>query len=165
MILEIALGVALGLLLFANLRGLIALGLFAALFLLLLILLGFAGWLLYDAFDATRNFLPTLRLRGEAAAIAGVIGGVLANLLFAFACGQVLQQRSSLSGREATIFGALFYALFLFSVVGLPIAIGSFAENQTGSVPFFLLVLFGVWAFVVRQCMLYNQRRKRQIVA
>lgn len=165
MILDIALGVALGLLIFANLRGLLALGFFVAMLLLLLLLLAVSGWLLYEAFNATGNFLPALRLRGDAAAIAGVVGGLFANLLFALACGQVLQQRSSLNAREATVFGAAFYALFLSSVVSLPIAIGAFAEEQKGTVSFFLLALLGLWFLVIRQCLLYNARRRRQIAA
>jgi hypothetical protein len=165
MILGIALGVALGLLIFANLRGLIYLGALVAMFTLLLLLLAVSGWLLYEALDATRNFLPTLRLPGAAAEISGVVGGLLANLLVAVACGQVLQQRTCLSSREATVFGVVFYALFLASVLSLPIAIGAFAEGQKGTVLLFLLALGGVWVFVVKQCLLYNAKRRRQIAA
>lgn len=165
MIIDIALGVVLGLLIFANLRGLIALGLLIAVFLLLLLLLAVAGWLLYEAFDATRGFLPLLRLRGEAGAVAGLVGGILTNILFAFACGQVLQQRSSLNAREATIFGALFYTMFLASVVSLPVVGSAFAENQGFSAWSFLLILLGVWVLVVRQFILYNKRQKAQIAA
>ena len=158
MILEIALGIVLGFVILANLRGLIALSAVVAMFALLVLLLGGACWVLYTAFDATRSFLPLLR--GEAGAIAALVGGVLANVLFVFAAGQVLQQRSSLSGHEATIFGALFYALFLLSVFALPVAIGAYAESHAASAPLFLVTLVGVWVFVIRQCVLRNQRRQ-----
>lgn len=160
MILEIALGIVLGFVILANLRGLIALSAVVAMFALLVLLLGGTCWLLYTAFDATRSFLPLLRLRGEAGAIAALVGGVLANVLFVFAAGQVLQQRSSLSGHEATIFGALFYALFLLSVFALPVAISAYAESHAASAPLFLVTLVGVWVFVIRQCVLRNQRRQ-----
>lgn len=125
MILDVALGIVLGFIILANLRGLVALGAFVAVSLLLLLALGTACWLLYAAFDATRSILPHLRLSGTATAVAGVVGGVLMNVLLAFACGQVLQERSKLSPREANVFGALFYVLFLFSALALPVAIAN----------------------------------------
>lgn len=159
MILQVALGVALGILIYANIRGLITMGVLAALFVLLLFLLGVAAWVLYAAFDATRSFLPFLRLSGQAAEISGLIFGVLANVLFALACGQVLGQRSSLSKREAAVFGVLFYSLFLFSAISLPITINAFNEGLTKSAILYLLTMASVWTLVVRQCLLHNQRR------
>lgn len=165
MIFEIALGIVLGFVILANLRGLITLGVLVAMFLVSLLLLAGTGWLLYAAFDATRSFLPILRLRGEAAAISALVVGVLMNVLFAFACGQVLQQHSSLSPREATVFGALIYVLFLLTVLALPVAISAYAEGQAASASLFVVALSGVWVLVVRQCMLRNQKRRRQIAA
>ena len=165
MILEIALGVALGLLIYANLRGLIAMGLLAALFALLLVLLGVAAWVLYSALEATKSFLPLLRLSGQPAAIFGFIFSVLVNILFALACGQVLEQKTSLSRREATAFGVLFYALFLFSALSLPVAVEAFTDGQVKSALFYLLTIVSVWALVVRQCILRNRRQRQQVAA
>lgn len=165
MILEIALGIVLGCVILANLRGVITLGVVVAAFVLLLLLLGVACWLLYTAFDATRSFLPILRLRGDIAAIVSFVGGVLVNILFAFACGQVLQERSSLSGRESTVFGALFYTLFILSVIALPVAIGAYAERQATAASLLVFVLVGIWVFVARQCRFRNQKHRRQIAA
>jgi hypothetical protein len=163
MILEVALGVALGLLIYANIRGLIAMSLLAVLFVLLLFFLGVATWILYTAFDATRSFLPLLRLSGQAAEISGLIFGVLANILFALVCGQVLGQRSSLSKREAAVFGVFFYSLFLFTAISLPIAVSASNEGQTKSAILYLLTMVSVWTLVVRQCLLRNKRRKQQV--
>ena len=165
MIVDIALGIVLGFVILANLRGLIALGAFAAFCLLLLSALGATGWLLYAAFDAARSFLPLVRLTGSAAAVAGLFGGVFANLLMAFACGQVLQHRSNLSPREAIIFGALFYVLFLFTILSIPVAIDSYSEPRPLSAVLFLSVLVGVWFLVVRQCVLHSRRRRLALAA
>jgi hypothetical protein len=165
MILDIALGIVLGFVILANLRGLVALGAFIAVSLLLLLALGTACWLLYAAFDATRSFLPLLRLSGTAAAVADLVGGVLANVLLAFVCGQVLQQRSKLSPREANVFGALFYVMFLFSILAIPVAIEAYSQARTVSAPLFLLVLVGAWTLIVRQCVLRSKMRRRTIAA
>ena len=165
MILDIALGIVLCFVILANLLGLVALGAFIVVSLLLLLALGTACWLLYAAFDATRSLLPLLRLSGTAAAVAGLVVGVLANVLLAFACGQVLQQRSKLSPREANVFGALFYVLFLFSVLAIPVAIEAYSETHTVSAPLFLLVLVGTWALIVRQCVFRSKMRRRTIAA
>lgn len=160
MILEVALGLALGLLIYANIRGFIAMGLLAILFVLLIVFLGFAAWGLYAAFDATRTLLPLLRLTGQAAEISGLIFGVMANVLFAVICGQILHQRSSLSKREAAVFGVLFYSLFLFSAISLPIAVSAFNEGQIKPSVLYLLTMVSVWTLVVRQCLLHNKRQK-----
>jgi len=165
MILDIALGIVLGFIILANLRGLVALAAFVAVALLLLLALGATCWLLYAAFDASRSILPLLRLSGTASEVAGVVGGVLANVLLAFACGQVLQERTKLSFREANVFGALFYVLFLFSVLALPVSIEAYAETRTLSAPLFLLVLAGTWLFIVRQCVLRSRNRRDTIAA
>lgn len=163
MIVEIALGIVLGFVILANLRGLFALGILVLGFAVLLLLLGVAGWLLYTAFDALRGVAPLFRFRGGAATVASLVGGVLASVLFAFAVGQILQQRSSLSGREATVFGALFYVLFMVSVLAIPIGIFGFAETQDVSFALLVAALAGLWVSVVRQCVLRNRRRKRQV--
>lgn len=165
MILEIALGIVLGFIILANLRGLVALGAFVAVALLLLLALGTACWLLYAAFDATRSILPHLRLSGTAAEVAGGVGGVLMNVLLAFACGQVLQERTKLTAREANVFGALFYVLFLFSALALPVAIEAYAETHTLLPLLFLLALAGAWIFIVKQCVLRSKIRRHAIAA
>lgn len=161
MILDIAFGIVLGFIILVNLRGLIALAAFVAVALLLLLAIGAGCWLLYAAFDA----LPLLRLTGTASEVAGVVGGILANVLLAFACGQVLQERTKLSFREANVFGALLYVLFLFSVLALPVAIEAYAETRALSAPLFLLVLAGTWFFIVRQCVLRSKDRRGTIAA
>ena len=165
MILDIALGIVLGFVILANLRGLIALGAFAALCLLLLLALGATGWLLYAAFDAARGLLPLLRLTGSAAAVASLLGGIFASVLMACACGQVLQHRSNLSPREAITFGALFYVLFLFTILSIPVAIESYSGPRPLSAGLFLLILVGVWFLVVRQCVLRSRERRLALAA
>lgn len=161
MYLEIALGVVLGLLIYANLRGLLALSIVAMFFCVLLVLLVFGGWLLYETFTATMNLLPSLRFRGEASEIAGLVGGVFANLLLAFACGQILEKRTSLNGREAGVFGLLFYILFLGSVISLPVAITAISQGGTTSVILYFVAIVAFWVFAVRQCFLRNRVTKQ----
>lgn len=164
MIFEVALGVTLGLLIYANLRGLLELGLVAVLFVLVLVLLGLTTWSLYEAFIATRNVLISLRLQGEGAEIFSWIFGVLANLLLAFSCGQVLQTRTSLRSREAAVFGVLFYALFIGTAVSVPVAVVTIQTGGIASAFFYLLALAGFWVFAIRQCFLRN-RMSRQFAA
>lgn len=149
MILEIALGIVLGFLILANLRSVVAMTAFAAMCLVILAALGAIGWLLFVTAGAA---LETAQAVPPLPAVAVLIFSVLMNLLFAFAVGEVIQTRSGLPSREAMIFGAVFYVLFLLTAITAPFAAIAYAETNALAAPLlYLLVVLGAWVFVVRQ--------------
>lgn len=101
MIIEIALGVALGLLIFANWSGLLALSTFVALFSaapcsrrrhMLGSLLGCTG-------DSSPPTHGSARLWGSS--VIGVVFWLLLNVLLAFGVGSVIEQRLHLGSQKA----------------------------------------------------------------
>lgn len=110
MILEIAIGVALGLMIFAHWREIASLSVLALIFVLLFALLGTTCWLLYAGLQAVKSIPPLFAPDSTTAVVLSLFFGLFANVLFAFACGQVLEQRSSLRGREAYVLGTIFMA-------------------------------------------------------
>jgi hypothetical protein len=165
MILEVALGVALGLFIFANLRGLLALGALVALVVLLFVLAGAAIWAFYSGLQTIRS-LPPMVEPGSTTSIALGIGvGLLVNVALAFAVGTVLQQRLGLAAREAEILGATFYVLFLSSAIGIPLAVEAYSETKHLAAPLLLLVLLAAWALAVQQCVRRARLAKMRTVA
>lgn len=165
MIIEIALGVALGLFIFANLRGLLALGVLVAIFVSLVVLAGAVMWALYSGLQAVRS-LPPLVEPGSTASIALAIGfGLFANAILAFAVGTVLQSRLSLAPKEAATLGVAFYVLFLVSAIGLPLAVTAYSETKTLAAPLLLLVLLAAWALAVQQCVRRARLARARIAA
>lgn len=152
MIIEIALGVALGLFIFVNWRGLLALSTLVLLMLLLLVLAGFTLWALYSGLQAVRTLPPVLEPGSLASTIVGGSFGILLNIMFAFAVGTVLEQRLRLAPREALVLGATFYILFLVSAIASPIAISSYLETKAISAPLLLSVLLVAWVLAIQQC-------------
>ena len=165
MIIEVALGVALGLFIFANLRGLLALGALVALFLTLILLSGAVMWALYSGLHAIKA-LPPLVEPGSTTSIALGIGfGLFANILLAFGVGTVLQSRLSLAPKEALTLGLVFYVLFLASAISLPLSIAAYSENMSLAAPLLLLVLLAAWALAVQQCVRRARLARARIAA
>ncbi len=165
MILEIAIGVALGLMIFAHWRKIASLGVLALIFVLLFALLGATCWLLYAGFHAVKNMPPLFAPDSTAAAILSLFFGLFVNVLFAFACGQVLEQRSSLRGREAYVLGAIFYGLFLVSAIALPIGIEAYLDSQARPALLLFALLAVSWIFALHQCIRLNRKRKQNVTA
>ena len=164
MIFEIAIGVALGLMIFAHWREIASLGVLALIFVLLFALLGATCWLLFAGIQAVKSMPPLLAPDSVAAAAISLVFGLLVNLLFAFSCGHVLEQRTSLRGREAYVLGAIFYGLFLVSAIALPVGIEAYSQSQTR--PTLLFALLAVsWAFALHQCVRLNRKRKQNDAA
>lgn len=161
MILEIAIGVALGLMLFAHWREISSLGVLALIFVMLFALLGATCWLIYTGFQAVKSMPPLFAPDSTATAVLSLFVGLFANVLFAFACGQVLEQeqRSSLRGREAYVVGAIFYGLFLASAIALPIGFEAYLESEArpALLPFALLAMS--WIFALHQGIRLNRKR------
>lgn len=87
--------------------------------------------------------------------------GLLMNVLFAFACGHVLEERTSLRGREAYVIGAFFYVLFLASAISLPIGVASYLEGQPRPAVLLFVLLGLSWVFSVQQSLRLNRKRKQ----
>ena len=158
MIIEIALGVALGLFLYANWRGILTLGILVGLFLMLLVTAGATLWALYAALQAVKSLPPIVQPGSSASTVLGVGFGLFANILIAFAIGTVLEQRLRLAAREAHALGVAFYVLLLTSAIGIPLAVEAYA--QTGSRVAILLssLLLTAWVLAIQQ----SVRRARQ---
>ena len=165
MIIEIALGVALGLFIFVNWRGLLALSTLAVLFLLLVVLAGLAIWALYSGFQTVRSLPPFLEPGSLASTIIGISFGLMLNIMFAFAVGTVLEKRLHLAPREAAVLGAVFYALFLVTVIAAPIAIQSYSQAKAVSAPLLLSVLLAAWVLAVQQCIRRTRTARQRVAA
>ena len=161
MIIEIALGVALGLFIFANWRGLLAMGSLAVLFLLLLGLAGVAIWALYSGLQAVKSLPPMVQPGSATSTVLGIGFGLFANALLAIAVGMVLQQRLGLASREALAIGAAFYLLFLLSAIGIPLAFAAYSETKASAAPLLLLLVLAAWVLAIQQC-IYRTRLARQ---
>ena len=105
MIFEIAVGVALGLMIFAHWREIISLGALVFIFVLLVALLGVACWLLYEGLHAVKSAPPLFSPDSTVAAAISLLFSLFINFLFAITCGHVLEQRTSLRGKEAYVLG------------------------------------------------------------
>lgn len=165
MIIEIALGVALGLFIFANLRGLLALGVLVALFVSLVVLAGSVMWALYAGLQAVKSLPPLVEPGSTTSFALGIAVGLLANVLIAFAIGTVLQSRLSLAPKEAATLGAVIYVLFLVSTFGLPLAVAAYSESKTIAAPLLLLVLLAAWGLAVQQCVRRAHLARSRIAA
>lgn len=165
MIIEVALGVALGLFIFANWRGLLALNTLVFLFLLLLVLAGVACWALYSGLQTARALPPLLQPGSLTSNVVGLGFSLLINLLLAFAVGTVIEQRLRLSRREALVLGVAFYILFLVSVIATPIAIEAFLATKALTGLLLLLVLLAAWVLAVWQCAQRTRKARQQIAA
>lgn len=161
MIFEIAVGIALGLMIFVHWREILSLGVLVLIFVVLVALLGVTCWLLYEGLQAVKSTPPLFAPDSAIAIGLSLIFSLLLNVLFAFACGQVLEARSSLRGREAYVLGAIFYVLFLASAISLEVGIKSYLDGQTRPA-LLLFVLLGVsWIFAVHQSLRRNRKRKQ----
>lgn len=165
MIIEIALGVALGLFLYANWRGLLALGTLISLFLLLLVLAGVTLWALYSGLQAVRALPPLLEPGSLTSTIVAMVFGVLLNILFAFAAGSIIEERLHLASREAYVLGGAFYVLFLVSALAISFAVGTYLEAKAIETTLLLLaLLLAAWGVGIQQCV-RRARNARQRVA
>lgn len=165
MILEIALGVVLGFLILNNLRGVVAMSAFAAMFFAFLAALGVIGWLLLEAAVVAKDAVEAVPPLPES--LAGALAVVLSlglNVLFMFALGEIIERRCKLRTGEARIFGAALYVLLVFSAITAPIAVlGQILEARIMAGPLlYLLALSGVWSFALRQLMLRKRARARE---
>lgn len=165
MIIEIALGVALGLFIFVNWRGLLALSSLVTLVLLLLVVAGVACWALYSGLQVVRGLPPLVQPGSLASAIFGVGFGLLMNVLLAFAVGTVIEQRFHLAQKEAFALGAALYVLFLVSVVSAPIAILAYVDTKAVLGPLLLLVLLAAWVLVMQQFVRRARSARRGVAA
>ncbi|WP_341904739.1 hypothetical protein [Polaromonas sp. YR568] len=161
MIIEIALGVALGLFIFANWRGLLGLSTLVFFFVLLLVLAGVACWTMYSGFQAVRALPPLLQPGSLASNAFSQVFSLLLNLLLVFAISTVLEQRLRLARREALALGFVFYILFLVSVFAVPIAIEAYLATRARTGLLLLVVLLAAWVLAVLQC-LKRTRMARQ---
>jgi hypothetical protein len=163
MIIEVALGIALGLFIFANWRGLLTLGILLALFMVLLVVGAIAVWTLYAALPAAGSLPPLVQPGSLASNVLGVGFGILMNVFFAFAVGAVIEQRLRLAHQESFVLGCSFWVLMLVSVFSVPIAIGAYLENRAATGPLLLLLLLSAWVLAVRQCVRRSRRARQQI--
>lgn len=156
MILEIALGLVLGLLILANLRGLVAMAAFSGMVLLLLAILGGVGWMLFEVANTIRALPPAPE---PVAAVIALVISLVMNAVIAMGIGATIQAGGVLSARESYFFGVLFYALFLFSVLAAPAAISMYAGKGTIAPTLYLLAIAATWSAVIRQYSLRKRRR------
>lgn len=163
MIFEIAIGVALGLILFVHWREIASLGVLAAIFVLLILLLSLTCWALYTGVQAVKSMPPLFAPDSAISAAISLFFGILVNVMFAFACGQVLEQRTSLRGRAAYVFGAIFYGLFLATAISLPVGINAYLETQDKNALLQLLLLALSWIFALHQFVRLNRRLKQNV--
>jgi hypothetical protein len=163
MIIEIALGVALGLFIFVNWRGLLSLSTLVLLILVLLVLAGSVLWALYSGLEVVRSLPPVLEPGSIASIIVGGGGGILLNIMFAFAVGTVLEQRLRLVRREALVLGATFYILFLVSAFASEMAISSYLDTKAISAPLLLSVLLAAWVLAIQQCVRRARAARRRV--
>ena len=161
MIFEIAIGVALGLMLFVHWREIASLGVMAFIFVSLVALLGVFCWLLYEGIQTVKNAPPLFAPDSAIAAAISILFGLLINFLFAFAYGHVFEQITSLRSREAYVLGAIFYVLFLASAISLPIGIESYLEGQSRPAVLLFILLGASWIFAVHQFLRLNRKRKQ----
>jgi len=156
MIIEVALGVVLGVVLLAYWRELIALGALAvALGIASVVLLVF-GLFLYEALQAAKQ-TPLWHAANSAMAL---IGGLLANLFLAFAIGQVLESRTSLRGRQAYVLGALFYILTMASAVLTTYAVVAYLETENTRILLYLVAVVAAWSGLVADTLRRNNQEK-----
>ena len=149
MIIEIALGVALGLVIFVNWRGLLGFSTLVVLLLLLVAVTGVAGWALWTGLQAVRTH-PRVLVPGSTASTVFEVGfGLLMNVMFAIAVSTVLEQRLGLVKREALVLGSVFYVLFLVSAVAVPMAIFAYFENGAIAAPLVLVLLFWIYSVLL----------------
>ena len=165
MILEIAIGVALGLMIFAHWREIASLGLLAFVFVLLFALLGAACWALYAGLQAVKDSPPLFAPDSAVSVAFSLIFSLLLNVMFAFACGHVLEQRTELRGRAAYVFGATFYVLFLFSAISLPTGIEAYIDSQSRPALLFIVLLGASWIFAINQCIRLSRKQKQNDAA
>lgn len=158
MIIEVALGVVLGVVLLAYWRELIALGALAvALGIASVVLLVF-GLFLYEALQAAKQ----TPLWHAANSTMALIGGLLANLFFAFAIGQVLEGRTSLRGRQAYVLGALFYILTMASTMLTTYAVVAYLETENTRILLYLVAVVAAWSVLVADTLRRNNQERHR---
>lgn len=162
MIFEIALGVALGLFIFANWRGLLALSTMVALFLLLLVLAGVALWGLYSGVQVVRALPPLLEPNSLTSIVVATIFSVLIQIMFAFALGSIIESRLRLAPRESYVLGGVFYVLFILSAITLGLAVEEQLSLETSTATtLFLSVQIAAWGVAIQQCVRRARARAR----
>lgn len=161
MIIEIALGVALGVLILHYRREIYALGAIALLFGILFAVVIVGGICLYMAWKAAAS---SAIMQATSPAFA-IIFGVAVNLLIPFAFGQALEQRTSLQGWEAYILGAILYALFIITAIMAPWLFTKYHEEQPSELFFYLALLSISWTALISLCWQRNRINQRQLFA
>jgi hypothetical protein len=161
-VLEVALGIVLACAILANWRGIVGLGALLALFISFVALLAGVCWVIYGAGQAIASIPPWPAPGSMASGVVGLAVSVLANLVFAFAVGVVLRERTQLHAREAHILGAVFYVLFLASAMTLPVSVSAYSRSQQSYALLLLIVLCALWFVAVRQSVLRIRARKAE---
>jgi hypothetical protein len=162
LILQIALGMVLGFVILAYWREILALGLFFAAALVLLALLLAGGVAFYFGYRAAAEAAAASPLMQAVNGALATIAAVLAHFLFGFAVGSAVESSSSLRGREAYIFGFLFFEMFLGSAIAGTWAIAQYVENDPNGT-WYVGGLAAAWVSLVAVFWLRNSASKRKL--
>ena len=115
--------------------------------------------------QAVQALPPLVQQDSLVSTVLSVGFGLFVNLLFAFAVGNVIEQRLHLEAREAYTLGGAFYLLFLVSAISTPIAVVAYLEKNALTAPLLLVVLLLAWVLVVQQCIRRTRNAKQRIAA
>lgn len=162
LILQIALGIVLGFVVLAYWREILALGLFLATAVVLLALLLAGGVAFYFAYSAAAEAAAVSPLMQAVNGAIATIASVLVHFLFGFAVGSAIESNSSFRGREAYIFGFLFFEMFLGSAVAGTWAIAQYVENELNGL-WYVGGLAAAWVSLVAVFWLRNSAAKRKL--
>lgn len=159
LILQIALGIVLGFVMLAYMREILALGFLLAALVVAgaVLVVGCVGF--YYAYTAAREAAAASPfLQGLSSALAPV-AALFAHVLFGFAVGTVVESNSSLRGREAYIFGFIFFEGFIGSVLAGAWAIAQSIDGDiNGSLT--LAGLAAAWVTLIAVFWIRNRASK-----
>ena len=159
-IIEVALGVALGLFIFANRQQLFALVIRGGIFLMLLALAGIACWDLYLGVQVIQGLPPIFEPDSLVLKILRIgFGWVFVLGLFGGAVGSVLEDRLGLAKREATVIGIAFWALLMISA---NFELDSSRNGPVAEGPLIVTALLIAWILLVQQCVSRARNAKRR---
>ncbi len=158
MIIEVALGVIIGVVLLAYWREIMVLGALGFALVITSIFLVFFGIFLYAALLDMRQ-APLWHAASSAVTWAV---GLLVNALFASAIGQVLEGRTSLRGREAFVLGAFFQILTLATVWLVTDTAFSYFETKNVRALLTMPAVAAAWWVLVSVTLRRNNRARHR---
>lgn len=156
MIIEVALGVVLGVLILAFWRELIALGVLVVVAGVVLVVLGFGAYFLYEALQSAK-MSPIWQ---AATSTITLIAGIGLYVMFAFAVGHVLEQRTKLRRREASVLGAALFVLFMVSAITVEWMLQEQSTTNPQSPILLTGALLVAWATLLFECRRRIRRRR-----